>query len=167
MAIGENRTPLELVGERPQLRFKFAYVKLDRLDLTKYKFCKNDPKTVILNNKCCCIPAENDIPTISLCRACTSNFDLLFQQERMKHISSYESVLKSETAKKEAAANELQAASDNWNEEKRKFIEIANQLDDLQDEWMKLVNTNFGLKKRVDMFHLKTIMHDHSYARIP
>lgn len=142
-------------------------IRLDRLDLSKYKFSKNDPTTVFLPKKTSNPAASgNEIPTLNFCEACATSVDNIFENQRKKFVAPYERALQSELNPCEAVSKELKIVEQNWYEEAKKQARLANQLDQLHDKYNKMLVKCQTLRQISSSYYNSTVMNEHCYGKI-
>lgn len=155
-------------------------VKLDRLDLSKYTFLKDDPKTVILKEAEPArtpahtpartpvrIPVHDSVQIArrGFCGDCSQSFDIIFEQKCKEHVAPYKQLLQYEAKRNEELSKELKEVDQKWYDEMKEWSQLASNLDRQQDTFNELMNKNFQLRIRALNFIASTIAPEHNYAK--
>lgn len=143
-------------------RMRNVVVRLDRLDLSQFKFCMNYPKTVLLVEES---SSDSEIPTLRFCRECAGSFDCIFEGQRKEFVAPYESALQMELARNEVVTKQLKIVEKTWYDEAKKQAELANQLDQLHDKYNNMFQIHQTLRKIASDHYDRTIMPEHCYAK--
>lgn len=142
-------------------------IRLDRLNLSKYKFSKNNPKTVLLPKKISSpVASDSEIPTLNFCEACATSVDNIFENQRKEFVAPYERALQSELDPYEAVSKELKTVEQNWYEEAKKQARLANQLDQLHDRYNEMLVKCQTLRQIASSYYNSTVMNEHCYGKI-
>lgn len=139
-------------------RMRHVVVRLTRLDLTKFKFSKTNPKEVIL-------PKENKVPTLDFCQDCADSFDQIFGEKQNEIIKPIEeNWLKPAIKLNEQLTKEVDNMEQEWYDESKKYYRLLNQFDVLLNAYDKEFKKNQMLKKMVSDHFKNTVNLDHNYA---
>lgn len=137
---------------------RHVVVRLTRLDLTKFKFSKTNPKVVIL-------PKENKVPTLDFCQDCADSFDDIFDEKKNELIKPIEeNWLKPAIKLNEQLTKEADDMEQEWHDESKKYYRLLNQFDVLLNAYDKEIKKNQMLKKMVSDHFKNTVNLDHNYA---
>lgn len=131
-------------------------IRLNRLDLSLYTFC--GPKTVI-------IPSTS-LATISFCRDCADNFDVVFEQKRKAFVAPYEKALQERDERSNIATKQFEHNEKRWQDGMKNWAKMDNRVEEYREQLRGMIRLNNELRKRVAS-QTTFILSEHNYFSKP